>query len=37
MAAFELHAQLPHPVRFVESVEPLLDHPLKVTLPEQLW
>jgi quinol monooxygenase YgiN len=37
MAAFELHAQLPHTVRFVESVEPLLDHPLKVTLSEQLW
>jgi quinol monooxygenase YgiN len=37
MAAFERHAELPHTVRFVESVEPLLDHPFKVTLSEQLW
>jgi len=37
MAAFERHAELPHTVRFVESVEPLLDHPLKVTLSERLW
>jgi len=36
-AAFERHAELPHTVRFVETVEPLLDHPFKVTLPEQLW
>jgi quinol monooxygenase YgiN len=27
-AAFELHAKMPHTVRFRESVEPLLDHPL---------
>ena len=37
MAAFERHAELPHTVRFVETVEPLLDHPFKVTLAEQLW
>ena len=37
MAAFERHAELPHTVRFVEAVEPLLDHPFKVTLAEQLW
>ena len=37
MAAFEHHAELPHTVRFVDVVESLLDHPLKVTLSEQLW
>jgi quinol monooxygenase YgiN len=37
MTAFEQHAQLPHTVRFADSVEPLLDHPFKVTLTEQLW
>lgn len=37
IAAFENHAELPHTVRFVESVEPLLDHPFKVTLSEQIW
>jgi quinol monooxygenase YgiN len=37
MAAFERHAELPHTIRFVESVEPLLDHELKVTLSERLW
>jgi quinol monooxygenase YgiN len=36
-AAFEHHAELDHTVRFVELVEPLLDHPFKVTLSEQLW
>jgi quinol monooxygenase YgiN len=30
-AAFENHAGLPHTRRFVERVEPLLDHPLDVT------
>lgn len=30
-AAFDRHAQLPHTVRFIEGVEPLLDHPLEVT------
>lgn len=37
MAAFERHAELPHTVQFVETVEPLLDHPFKATLSEQLW
>jgi quinol monooxygenase YgiN len=29
--AFELHAALPHTVRFIERVEPLIDHPLDIT------
>ena len=29
-AAFELHAGLPHTRRFLESVGPLIDHPLDV-------
>jgi quinol monooxygenase YgiN len=37
LAAFERHADLPHTVRFVDAVEPLLDHPFKVTLAENLW
>jgi len=37
MAAFERHAELPHTVRFVDSVEPLLDHSFNVTLADQLW
>ena len=37
MAAFEYHATLPHTVRFLAMVEPLLDHLFKVTLSEQLW
>jgi quinol monooxygenase YgiN len=37
LAAFELHAELPHTLRFVETVEPLLDHPFRVTLAKQLW
>jgi quinol monooxygenase YgiN len=28
-AAFDLHAGLPHTVRFIERVEPLLDHPVE--------
>jgi quinol monooxygenase YgiN len=36
-AAFERHAELPHTVRFVAVVEPLLDHPFNVTLAEHLW
>jgi quinol monooxygenase YgiN len=28
-AAFELHATLPHTVRFLTAVEPLLPHPVK--------
>jgi quinol monooxygenase YgiN len=30
-AAFDHHAQLPHTVRFLETVRPLIDHPLDVT------
>ena len=37
MAAFERHAELPHTVRFVAVVEPLLDHPFRVSLSERLW
>ena len=36
-AAFDRHAELPHTIRFVETVEPLLDHPFRVTLAERLW
>jgi len=35
-AAFELHAVLPHTVRFLERVEPLIDHPLDVNRTEQI-
>ena len=28
---FDVHAGLPHTVRFVETVQPLIDHPLDVT------
>ena len=37
MESFERHLELPHTVRFSETVEPLLDHPFKVTLAKQLW
>jgi len=30
-AVFDLHAELPHTVRFIERVEQLIDHPLDVT------
>jgi quinol monooxygenase YgiN len=30
-AAFEMHAGLPHTVRFLERVQELIDHPLDVT------
>ena len=30
-AAFDIHAGLPHTLRFLERVEPLIDHPLDVT------
>jgi quinol monooxygenase YgiN len=30
-AAFERHAKLPHTLRFVEAVQPLIDHELDVT------
>jgi quinol monooxygenase YgiN len=29
-AAFEIHAELPHTVRFLDQMEPLIDHELKV-------
>jgi quinol monooxygenase YgiN len=35
-AAFERHAGLPHTLRFVERVEPLIDHPLDVTRAEPI-
>ena len=37
LASFEHHAGLPHTVRFLETVEPLLDHPFKAGVAEQLW
>ena len=37
MTAFDRHAELPHTVGFVETMESLLDHPFKVTLAEKLW
>ena len=30
-AAFDVHAGLPHTIRFLERVEALIDHPLDVT------
>ncbi|MGH2585918.1 MAG: putative quinol monooxygenase [Dehalococcoidia bacterium] len=30
-AAFEIHAEMPHTVRFLERAEQLIDHPLDVT------
>lgn len=35
-AAFENHAGLPHTVRFVGLVEPLIDHPLDVARVERI-
>jgi quinol monooxygenase YgiN len=35
-AAFEHHAGLPHTVRFLARVEPLIDHPLDVTRAERI-
>jgi quinol monooxygenase YgiN len=35
-AAFDRHAGLPHTLRFVERVEPLIDHPLDVTRAGQI-
>jgi quinol monooxygenase YgiN len=34
--AFDTHATLPHTVRFLERVEPLIDHHLDVTRAEQI-
>ncbi|MFZ0333997.1 MAG: putative quinol monooxygenase [Candidatus Acidiferrales bacterium] len=36
-AAFELHAKMPHTVRFRERVDPLLDRPLDVTRAEMIF
>jgi quinol monooxygenase YgiN len=35
-AAFDSHAALPHTLRFIEALEPLLDPPLQVDLAEPL-
>jgi quinol monooxygenase YgiN len=35
-AAFERHAGLPHTVRFLERVQPLIDHPLDVARTERI-
>ncbi len=35
-AAFEVHAGLPHTVRFIELVQTLIDHPLEVTRTRQI-
>ncbi len=35
-AAFDYHVDLPHTVRFLERVEPLIDHPLDVTRAEMI-
>jgi quinol monooxygenase YgiN len=35
-AAFDFHAGLPHTLRFVERVEPLIGHPLDVTRTERI-
>lgn len=37
IAAFEQHAELAHTVRFLSAIAPLLDHPFKATVSEQLW
>lgn len=37
LGAFEEHAALPHTARFLEEVEPLLDHPFKAGVAEQIW
>jgi quinol monooxygenase YgiN len=34
--AFERHAELPHTVRFLERVQPLIDHPLDVNRTEMI-
>ncbi len=35
-AAFDVHASLPHTVKFMSIVEPLIDHPFSVSLTEPL-
>ncbi len=34
--AFDLHATLPHTVRFLERVQPMIDHPLDTTRTEMI-
>ena len=36
-AAFELHATLPHTVRMIGRVEPLIGHPLDVARTRPIW
>ncbi len=35
-AAFELHAQLPHTVAFIDEVTPLIDHPVQAIRTQRL-
>lgn len=35
-AAFDIHAELPHTVHFIERVQPLIDHPLDVNRTEKI-
>jgi quinol monooxygenase YgiN len=35
-AAFDVHAGLSHTMRFIERVEPLIDHPLDLTRAEKI-
>jgi quinol monooxygenase YgiN len=35
-AAFDVHAGLPHTMRFIERVEPLIDHPLDMSRTEKI-
>ena len=35
-AAFEAHAKLPHTLRFLEQIEPLIDHEVVVTRTERI-
>ena len=35
-AAFDIHAGLPHTVRFIERVTPLIDHPLDVNRTQRI-
>ncbi len=35
-AAFELHAQLPHTVAFIDEVTPLIDHPVQAVRTRRL-
>ena len=35
-AAFQAHAGLPHTIRFIQCVEPLIDNPLDVTRAQRI-